>query len=265
MDARNDPEYLRLYHDYATAIRRFENATRDRRRVRDRLTVRHQPVLEILDDWMRRPIGAPLDARFSAREPDPPPAPRPPPEPQRFYLGPILGWAKVIPTTPPAVDPVGYVPLDVDKLYDETSLHLYWNEKARYEKCKRAFFDYVRRQNIEAHREHAIGEVKHGVNLQLLGMDDDAEPRFLQNARTEVEAVCRNALALYRRAGSERSDEVKVLMLESLAEASFVGLESRTVTAMQQELERLIETGEVRLKGGKQATSARPHARVSGR
>jgi hypothetical protein len=244
MDARNDPVYLRLYQEYARAIQAFENATRDRRRVRDRLTVSHQPVLEILDDWMRRPVGAPLDARFSAREPETLSTPRPPPEPRRFYLGPILGWYKVNPTPTPDVDPVGSVAVDVEKLYDEMSLHVYWSEKARYEKSKRAFFDYVRRNNIETHMERATNQLKQGANLQLLGSDDDDED-FMNEARREVEALCRNAWAIYTRAGTEKTDEVKVLLLQSIAEATLVGLESRTMDAMQGELERLVDTGEV--------------------
>lgn len=243
MSARSDPQYMQLYNEYAKAIQAFENATLDRRRVRDRLAVERQPVLQILDDWMRRPVGAPWEARIAAREPEPPPEPRLPAKPRRFYMGPILGWAKIIPTSPPkAVEEPG-VELDLDKLYDEASLRLYWNAKKHYEECRRAFFSYVRKQNISVRRERARGQIVHGSNLQLLGLDDDEDPEFMKEARREVEAMCRDAWSLYRSDGTEKSDEVKALLLESLAEASFVGLESSTVQAMLQELERLSESG----------------------
>jgi hypothetical protein len=244
MSARADPEYMRLYKEYAKAIQGFENAVHDRRRVRNRLAVDSQPVLQILQDWMRRPVGAPWEARISALDPEPAPTPPPPPKPRRFYMGPILGWAKIIPTWPPATVEEPNVGIDVDKLYDRMSLHAYWNAKRHYEKCKRAFFDYVRGQNIDAHRERAKAELTHGTNLQMLGLDDD-DPDFMEDAQAEVEAGCRNAWALYRSAGAEKSDEVKAMLLEWIAEAAFVGLESKTVKAMLEEFNRLVEVGAI--------------------
>ena len=245
MDARDDPKYLELYREYARAIQAFENATKDRRRVRDQLAVRRSPVIKALQQVSRRPVGSPPGTRI-------PRGRMPPPRVQaaaaartrQIYLGDILGWAKIVPTPgiDPKIDPAG---IDVDKLYDRISLQLYWNAKAHYRKCKRAFFDHVRRSNIDLHNERARSALGHGANLQWLGVETSDDPEFLQEAQKEVDAACRNVWALYQSSGAAKSTEMKVLLLESIANAHFVDLDSSTVKLMTGEMDRLVDAGEV--------------------
>jgi hypothetical protein len=63
-------------------------------------------------------------------------------------MGEILGWATLAPTAPIESQPDPSADFDIDKLYDKTSLELYWNVKTHYEKAKRAFFDHVHKQNL---------------------------------------------------------------------------------------------------------------------
>lgn len=246
MDARNDPQFLQLYHDYARAIQAFENASRDRRRVRNLLAVKRSPVLQALQAWSRRPVGSPRDTHIprgpAAASPRRPAAP---PRPRRIYLGSLLGWATVVPTSTVVPELDRGASVDVDQLYDQTSLHLYWNAKAHYERCKRAFFDHVRRQNIDLHTQRVTDELGHGANMQLLGAETGDDPEFLEEARRELDAACRNAWALYQSSGAKKSTEMKVLLLESIADAQYVGLESPTVRSMTSEMDRLVSSGEI--------------------
>ena len=85
-------------------------------------------------------------------------------------MGPILGWAKftgISPEYPGANEPEPA--FNAGPAYDAMSLKFYWDAKIHYEKCKRAFFDYVRRQNVEVHRQQARAELDHSANLQMLG------------------------------------------------------------------------------------------------
>lgn len=244
MDARDDPRYLRLYQDYSKAIRAFEIATQNRGRVRDQLAVDRSPVIQALRQRERRPVGSPPDTRIPAESPTPP-APRPAPPPRRIYLGNVLGWAEIVYTSPQVPEPEPDGGIDVDKLYDQTSLHLYWNAKTHYLKSKRAFFDHVRRQNVDLHRERATDALSHGAHLQFLGLDESDDPEFIREAKREVEAMCQNAWALYQSGDEKKSPEMKVLLLKSIADAQFVDLESATVQTMTNEMKRLFSNGEI--------------------
>jgi len=155
-------------------------------------------------------------------------------------MGEILGWATLAPsaTLEPERDPA--TDFDLEKLYDKTSLTLYWNTKIHYEKAKRAFFDYVRKQNHQLHREQAISALSHAANLQLLGVEGPDETK-IEEAKREIELACKNAWRIYQTSPTPKSHEMKILLLESLAEAQFVGLdESPTVKEMQAECVRII-------------------------
>jgi hypothetical protein len=154
-------------------------------------------------------------------------------------MGEILGWVTLAPAA--AIEPIvdTTADFDVDKLYDKTSLSIYWNAKTHYEKSKRAFFDYVHKQNLQLHREQAKSALSHAANLQLLGVDGPDE-RSLEEAKSEIERACQNAWRIYQTSGTPKSHDMKVLLLESLAEAQFVGLdESPTVKAMHAEAIRI--------------------------
>jgi hypothetical protein len=121
----------------------------------------------------------------------------------------------------------------------------------------RPFLGHHPSQGVSISVERATDQLEHGANLQLLGIDGDGDSRFMKEARKEVEAACRDAWALYTRAGTEKNDPVKILLLESVADASFVGLESKTVEAMLEEVDRLIGTGEVRITAAKRHPAKR--------
>lgn len=232
-----DPKYLQLYREYAKAIRAYENAIRDRRKVRETLKAKRSQTRQ-----PRRPVGAPPVSRAPRPRVDNPRPTASPREP-KIYLGDILGYAKVTYTqTPsPGTDPVAG--FDFDKHTDQLSLKLYWNAKAHYERCKRAFFDYVRRRNIDLHKEEAKAETQHAANLQLLGLDTEED--LLIEAKKQVDAACRNAWAVYETSPSPKTREVIVLLLENFADAQLVGLESSTVKKMDAEVIRLHKIGRI--------------------
>lgn len=247
MDARDDPEYLRLYQDYAWAIQALENAIKDHRRVRDQIAVARAPVIKALEQWGRRPVGSPPGTRIPSGRPDPAGGTAQAPRPHRIYMGAILGWATVVPTATVMPRQPADVSEDID--LDGSMRIRLWSAKTHYEECKRAFFAHVRRRNIDLHRQRARGSLEYGGNLQLLGADDfaddDDDPRFMKDARREVEAVCRNVWALYQSSGAKESSEMKVLLVESIADAQLVGLESPILGAMTSELYRLVESGDI--------------------
>lgn len=244
MDARTDPNYLRLYREYANAIQGFENAVRDRRRVRNRLAVKRSPVLHALEQWQRRPVGSSREVRV-AREPEGEPQASPKPHARHIYLGEIHGWATVVPSGALEVDPDFGPDLDAEELYDRLSLELYWNARSHYHTCKRAFFDYVRRQNIALHRAQAREALAHGADRQLLGLDDQGKG-FLEEARREVERACESAWKLYQSSPSPKSFQAKVLLAESIADAQYVDLGGPTVQAMESELSHQVSCGAVK-------------------
>jgi hypothetical protein len=235
-----DPKYLRLYQEYSSAIRAFENATKDRSRVRSQLkrqrTASPKP---------RRPVGSPRDFRIpenvrpATRQATPAPA-------KKIYLGKILGWAKIIYTTAPSVassDPTRLI--DPNKTHEAISLQMYWNAKNRYESSRQAFFDYVRRRNIEVHRGRAKQALSHAANLQILGAEGADEAAW-EEAKLEVEKACQNAWAIYQGSPSPKTDEMKILLLESCADAQAIGLDgSHILQTMEVEMLRAFNAGEL--------------------
>jgi hypothetical protein len=104
--------------------------------------------------------------------------------------------------------------------------------------------EHARRQ-VRRPGERAADAATHKANLQILGMDADGGS--LDELRTEVEAACRNALELYRNAPQPKSDDIKVVLIENLADAQLTGLESPTVASMETELGTLVKSGAVKL------------------
>ncbi len=156
-------------------------------------------------------------------------------------MGPVLGWAKLVgasPRVPGGADPDAE--FDANAGYDAMSLGLYRNAKNHYEKCRRAFFDYVRAKNIDLHKQRAMAAISHAANLQLLGVTED-DP--LEEARREIDASCRNAWSLYQSSRDPRPRAVILLLLETFADAQLVGLESPITHQMDQAVSNLIRTG----------------------
>ncbi|MHC4957927.1 MAG: hypothetical protein ACYTGN_06085 [Planctomycetota bacterium] len=235
MDVREDRQYLRLYREYASAIRAFRNATEDRQRVRRHLAAKSKRVVP--PDGQRRPVGAGPNWQPSGLPRSLPPKPY---KARPVYMGPILGWV-TLRAAPTLSEPAPLPDFDADRLYDRTSLRLYWNAKHHYAKCKREFFDYVRRQRIDRQRTLARNELSHEANLQLLGADEDED--YLEQVRQHVELACRDAWIVYQAGGLKKTPEQIELLLRSIADAQFVDLESGTVQDMAKEMERLSSTG----------------------
>jgi hypothetical protein len=240
-----DTRFLELYREYAKAIQAFENATKDRRRVRASIAARRRAP-----PAPRRPVGSPAGYRIPA--PPPGPAPRPAPKKERqVYLGKILGWAKIAYTSWPLNDaPDASAFFDSDALYDETSLRLYWNSKEHYRKCKKAFFEYarqttndVRRERIREHLEKAKAEATHLANLQYLGVED-VDETGLEAVQAEVEAACKESWAIYQRMPNPKSDAAKLELINAQVDAQLTGADETPIgQTIQAEITRLINSG----------------------
>jgi hypothetical protein len=240
-----DVRFLELYREYAKAIRAFENATKDRRRVRAQIAARRKAP-----PAPRRPVGSPPGYRIPAAPQRPAARPAPKKE-RRIYLGKILGWAKIVYTSPPLNEaPDASAFFDSDALYDETSLRLYWNAKKHYLECKKAFFDYarqttndVRRERIREHLEQAKAEADHLANLQYLGAEDTDETG-LEAIQAEVEAACKEAWAIYQRTPDPKSDAVKLELVDVQVDAQLTGADETPIgQTIQNELNRLANSG----------------------
>lgn len=235
VDASADPGYRKLVENYRAAFRQFRIAADNRKRVRNLLAVRRSPVLGALDRYQRRPVGSPADFRIPRQAP---PAPRPitRPRDRRIYLGPILGFATVIytPSITPSAEPDPWP--EVEQVYGEMSRHLYWNAKAHLEKCEEALLDYT-------HRTETKADLRDAAAKQMLGVDDTDET--MAALQRDVEAGCRKVWALYER-DTGKSQATMHLLLETLADAQFVGLESPTVTQMEGAVHDLTSKGVVR-------------------
>lgn len=260
MSALSDPTYLRLYREYAEAIRSFEIERERRRKVRDRVAVMNSPVLRVLREASRRPVGTPFQLHSAAPEGRPlarPPAPGKRATSRGIYLGPILGWARIIYTDPVASSAEHDFEEELGRVHDSISFETYWNAKSRYLACRQAFFAHVRRGNIDLHRVNAIEALGEGVNLQLLGLAEEDEPEFMKRAKREVEAACRNAWAIYMSGPTPPTPENKLLLLSWTAEAQMVGLQSDVTTKMEEEVHHLADNGELELSSRPASSPAR--------
>jgi hypothetical protein len=235
-----DDKYLRLYHEYAEAIQAYENAissrTRTRQILRQKAYENSQPrkATEFAAQ-IKTPLASPTGAPSRAGA-----------KPPTVYLGKILGWVTFREWSPEISN---YTESDVDALqmFDNISLNLYWNAKQHYEKCKRAFFDYVRNQNIQIHRQRMVDAMNYAATLQLLGVSG-ADEHGLDAVYQEVEALCRNVWALYQSAPEPKSGEMVLLLIHSYAESQIVGAEqSSIIELMTLEINRLLAEGTLSL------------------
>jgi len=235
VDASADPRYRKLVEEYRAAFRQFKIAAENRKRVRDLLAVRRSPVLRALAQHQRRPVGSPADFRIPRQAP---PAPRPinrRPD-RRIYLGPILGFATIIytPSVTPSAEPDPWP--EIEQVYGEMSRQLYWNAKAHLEKCEQALLDYT-------HRTETRADLRDAAAKQMLGIDDTDET--MEALQRDVEVGCQKVWALYER-DTEKGEATMHLLLETLADAQFVGLESPTAKRMQGAVNDLASRGVVR-------------------
>jgi hypothetical protein len=238
MTNHDDPQYLKLRLACDRAAQAYENALAHRKRLRAAFAERAQRASQTV----RRPVGSPATFRIPQPAAAPPPATLPRSPPAKIYLGPILGWAKVIgPWQPaPELGPEDFP--DEDAAHDAISLKLYWDAKIEYERCRKALLEYQNRRDMQLHRQKARAALSHTANLQLLGVESDDA---IAEARREVEAACQNAWEIYQNSPTPRSRALTVLLLESLADAQLVGAETATIRQMQHEMDRLIGSGEV--------------------
>lgn len=250
-----DPKYQRLYLEYSKSMRMFAIARQKRQLERKRLTDRRNTPPPV-----RRPVGSPASFRIEQSMP-PHVMPTVQSRPDRkVYLGETLGWA-IISSSMPFANRVAVedqeIEMDIDRLFEKTSINLFRNVRSHYLKSKRAFFDYVqrdnyldkvRRENIVEHQQRARQGLAHIANLQQLGVGhNDAE--FISLKR-EIGAACQYALALYRNAPKPTSDAMKIILLENLADAMLVGLieeGNATARAMTDEMNLLINTNAVKI------------------
>jgi hypothetical protein len=236
MDSRDDLTYHRLFENFTGAMQGYKNAITDRKRIRNLLAVKRSPVLQAFQQHQRRPVGSPQDFRI----------PKPAQhrsviniqgnKERRIYLGHILGFAKIIYTQSITPEPEPDMSIEFDKLYDQTSLRLYWNVKKNFDKSKKDFLDF-------SHRNRTREALNSVVNRQYLGVEDDDT---LSEGRREVEAGCVKNWNFYKSSPTPKSMAAISILLESLADANFVDLDSPTVKSISQEVSKLIMSGTVK-------------------
>jgi hypothetical protein len=238
MSAQDDPRYMQLYRDYARAIQEYQNAIDRRRRVRQ------QAATAAAEEGRSPPRAGGGAAAASPSQAGPAGGSTSVPSVMKVYMGPILGWVRFVGSSSAiAGGPEPDAAFDPGAVHDAISLQLYWNVKTHYESCRRAFFDHVRRQNIQHHRQQAVAALQHAANLQLLGVESENP---LAEAQREIEGSCRNAWALYQGAPTPKTRAMVVMLTENLADSQFVGLESPTTRLMSDEVNRLIDSGELK-------------------
>jgi hypothetical protein len=225
----HDPVYERLLADVERTYNRFLIAAHERKKVRDLLAVKRSPVLRVLDQYNRRPVGSPKGYRIP-REPEKPPPPRPPVKLRKFYLGPILGWYQPVPAPTLPETPEPDYDLDLDKLFDRMSLRTYWRAKRDYEEA------------LDALRDHTYGHkaratLRYAAKLQLLGGDDSTA---MDELRTIVAQGCERAWKRYKQTPEPKTKASVAAVLHSLGDAQAVGLENDTVQSMQQETDDVL-------------------------
>jgi len=239
-----DPEYLRLYRQYAKSMQAFEIVVKKRSEHRARWM-----ASQGMSPAQRRPVGAspaPGVSRISSG--GTPLAPRK--ATKGIYLGDILGWAKIIGDSSPVeegADPTADFSASV--IFDKVQLELYWNAKLHYEKCRKEYFDYVRRglagdyKNLsspyQGNLRQAKGYLRTAAEMQWQGVDDAAADAEIRKAELEVESACSKIWEIYLKNPEKKI--TRLMLLEGLVDAQLVGIDdSPIVQKMMDELQRIL-------------------------
>jgi hypothetical protein len=163
----------------------------------------------------------------------------------KIYLGGILGEVTLVPSDLPS--PSSESVSEFEKMIEWLSDRRCKNAKENYERRKRAFFEYVRKNNIDVHNQRARGAVGRAVTEQLWGRDGDAED-FMKQARKEFDLACRNAWILYQNSQPEQKEEMKILLVQSVGMAQFVDLDNDLTRKMIAEINRLSMANEIKIQ-----------------
>jgi hypothetical protein len=248
-----DPEYLRLYRRYAKAIRAYESALKKRRQLRARRWSQKGIQAE-----SRRPVGS-TPGRSKAAPSSTGSGRGYSQSEMRIYMGEILGWARLVGiSTPAPQSPDADSQFDSQAFDDRLNLNLYWNAKNHYLKCKKEFFDYVRRGQYQrggkrpsrGYRKNlarARGYNEYAANLQFLGIVQASEAA-LENARREVETACYKLWDNYRDNPNDKQ-VIKELIRDGLVEAQLHGIDdSPIVIKITEEINHLVNSGKIGTK-----------------
>ena len=242
-----DPEYLRLYRQYVSALRAYEIALGKWMEFREREGNTRRSSAP-----PRRPVGA--SPPTAATAPSDASEPSQDKRPMRVYLGEVLGWITLQPSSFAGPDhPYPEESFDWLNHYFRTRRRMFWNAEDHYKRCKQAFFDYARSgapasarrrptRDVQMNLDQAQQKLREGAALQLVG-DDAAAEEALRAARLEVETVCYKTWDNYRNAPAPKSPESKIELLLALADAQLVGLdESAIVKILEREMASLLGT-----------------------
>lgn len=230
----NDPKFQKLKAELEKATIAYKNAIQHRKRVRkmfEEKRTKPKPV--------RRPVGSPKDYRIPEETPSTQVSQQKPMD-FKIYMGPILGWQKLraAPTISPSPPEE---PFQVDKTFDQVSLKLYWNAKTHFQRCKDEFDKYIK-QVLDRKRIPARNAVTHQANMQILGISEVAD---FTEARSAVEKNCKEALVYYKSFPQDKPREAIIPLLENMADAQFVDLESDTTSQMHSEMQILHNAGKL--------------------
>ena len=224
-----DKQLGTLYAKYARAIRALENALVDRQRRRPKPGAAPPP---------RRPVGAPPSAVVRASLQ---PTARATTAPtMRIYLGPALGWARVVGNwdayREPS-DPTAW--FRAAAMYDDIAAQLLQRTMNDYLAARRAFFDYVRRAGVETHNATAKALLDSAAMDQMFGWDESSGAK-IEQAKAEVSAALEQEYKLYET--SSKREEHVVRLLGAVAATQMVGAEeSATYRSSIAEISRVLE------------------------
>jgi len=239
-----DPEYLRLYRQYVKSMQAFEIMVRKRSEHRARWM-----ASQGMPPTQRRPVGASPPPGIS-RTSSGGTLPASRKATKGIYLGDILGWAKIIVDSSPVeegADPTADFSASV--IFDKVQLELYWNAKLHYEKCRKEFFDYVRRglageyksmsSAYQGNLRQAKGYLRTAAEMQWQGVDDAAADAEIRKAELEVESACSKIWEIYLKNPEKKI--TRLMLLEGLVDAQLVGIDdSPIVQKMMDELQRIL-------------------------
>jgi hypothetical protein len=235
-----DAEFQRLSRAFERAAQEYQVALAKRQRDRAQADSKRS-----LAGQVRRPVGAPAAVQIPQPVSGPGPVASSAGRPARLYLGPILGWVELRGRSAPIPEGEAEALPDVDAMFDRISMELYWRAKNRYSECKKALDDYVDRRKMEEHRKQARSALGQAANLQLLGIQADAD-RLIAEAVHEVEAASENAWRLYQNSPNPKSEAAILLLLSALADAQLAGAEGPASQQLQAEADRLVTSGRLK-------------------
>ena len=207
-----DPKLAKLVKEVNLAERSFKNTLAKRKEIRknylSKITGQKSP---------RRPVGSPKTYKIPEGEAKPKTSTRK--KAMQVYLGPILGTITLRGSSLPlpGADPTAN--FSYDKLYDKIQLDMYWRAKINYQNKQQVLIKYLRKQ----HGSRTKKVLNYAEVRQLLGFESESS---LREARKEIATLCQKVWEIYKKVPDPKPVEIQVLLVKTIEESQFVGLNS---------------------------------------